>query len=459
MLPFWGRVPITGDEPHYLLMSQSILRDGDLDLKNDYAENRYAGFYERGQLEPQNFRSRQGIIAPGHSPGLAVLILPASALAWIHPAAALWGAWILMSLVAAATGGLCLDTALRLGGKPKASLWIVGALFMGSPFGVQAAQIFPALCGAACLLLAWRGLDLMQGPKKREAFFYLCLGCLALPWLNLRFWYFSVAILALVWWRSAKSSRLAPALCLSSLWIISTGLFAWFQFSHYGSPWPWAMHLSGGTDVVRRSLTARLSTRTGPGLLALFLDPLTAWILHATPLLAFPWALKKLDSDARSRAWPWVVIALGYMVLLSGTTPIMNSHFRYQIPLWILLASPCVAALSGLEKHRPGLLLVWILPPWIWGSLIWVVPWFRYPPRHGPPWPMALLSGSSMDWVSRVLPSFHRWDAGDVACVLAWCVLCVFGLIMTILPPRSPNNLPASLEQKRENTSSQRDKL
>src|SRR6185503_13608863 len=40
-----------GDEPHYLVMAQSLLRDGDLDLQNEFAGREYAAFFA-GTLQP-----------------------------------------------------------------------------------------------------------------------------------------------------------------------------------------------------------------------------------------------------------------------------------------------------------------------------------------------------------------------------------------------------------------------
>ena len=43
LLAFWwsttDRISLTGDEPHYLMVTASVLRDGDLDLANNYAED------------------------------------------------------------------------------------------------------------------------------------------------------------------------------------------------------------------------------------------------------------------------------------------------------------------------------------------------------------------------------------------------------------------------------------
>jgi hypothetical protein len=37
--------PYSGDEPRYLLVTTSLMLDGDVDVKNDYATGRYLGYY------------------------------------------------------------------------------------------------------------------------------------------------------------------------------------------------------------------------------------------------------------------------------------------------------------------------------------------------------------------------------------------------------------------------------
>src|SRR5919201_4441008 len=39
------RATPTGDEPHYLIMTQSLLRDGDFDLRNNYEQKDYLEYY------------------------------------------------------------------------------------------------------------------------------------------------------------------------------------------------------------------------------------------------------------------------------------------------------------------------------------------------------------------------------------------------------------------------------
>ena len=69
-------INFSGDEPHYLLISHSVLKDGDFDLSNNYAKRDYAKILpQKVQISPH--------IAPGtggkysfHSPGLSILLLP-----------------------------------------------------------------------------------------------------------------------------------------------------------------------------------------------------------------------------------------------------------------------------------------------------------------------------------------------------------------------------------------------
>ena len=48
-----------GDEPHYLIITQSLLYDGDLKIENNHARRDYAPYFE-GTLQPGLPRPRQG---------------------------------------------------------------------------------------------------------------------------------------------------------------------------------------------------------------------------------------------------------------------------------------------------------------------------------------------------------------------------------------------------------------
>ncbi len=60
----------SGDEPHYLVMAQSLWREHDLDLRDNYAREDWREF-RGGPTEPHYAAPRRdGRPFPGHSPGL-----------------------------------------------------------------------------------------------------------------------------------------------------------------------------------------------------------------------------------------------------------------------------------------------------------------------------------------------------------------------------------------------------
>src|SRR5262245_15991164 len=77
-----SQVGAEGDEPHYLMVAESLLRDHDLALDQDYAEGRYRAFYRtHDELAPHfRVRGREGRIYSLHAVGLSLLVLPAYAL-------------------------------------------------------------------------------------------------------------------------------------------------------------------------------------------------------------------------------------------------------------------------------------------------------------------------------------------------------------------------------------------
>src|SRR5689334_24111820 len=69
-----------GDEPHYLVIAQSLLTDGDLQIENNHRRGDYEAYYP-GPLKPDYLtRGRNGQIYSVHAPGLPVVIAPAFAM-------------------------------------------------------------------------------------------------------------------------------------------------------------------------------------------------------------------------------------------------------------------------------------------------------------------------------------------------------------------------------------------
>jgi len=72
--------PVTGDEPHYLLIAHSLLTDGDIRLADNYAERDYAPFFAGAWLDPHVTVKADGGWYPVHEIAFAALLVPSYAL-------------------------------------------------------------------------------------------------------------------------------------------------------------------------------------------------------------------------------------------------------------------------------------------------------------------------------------------------------------------------------------------
>ena len=180
-----SRVGPDGDEPQYLMVSESILRDHDLVLDQDFKEQRYLAFFSRPLGPDFRIRGPQGQIYSLHAIGLSVLILPAY---WLSGYA---GASFFMAFLAA-----CLVRELRrfvaalTGDETLAEgvAWLVG---LSPPVIHFAGLIFTEIPAALLLCIGLRTAALGRGPM---ASLVAALCASALPWLNVRYAILAVAV-------------------------------------------------------------------------------------------------------------------------------------------------------------------------------------------------------------------------------------------------------------------------
>jgi hypothetical protein len=149
MIPF----PIDGDEPFYLLMTESMVKDHDLDLANQYRDLAHSATH-RLDLVPQ-YGDRIGPHGERYSrlePFLPLLMVPGFALAGLS------GALLTIALF----GALLVRSTIRLfedeGISDATARQLFPLVAFGPPIVFYAARIWPEVPAAFCFVEAVRGV-------------------------------------------------------------------------------------------------------------------------------------------------------------------------------------------------------------------------------------------------------------------------------------------------------------
>ena len=152
MIPLMLRTPIDGDEPFYLLITESLLHDHDLDLGNQFRDLAHTAS-GRADLVPQMGDRVDGAHVRSHlEPFLSILIAPGYAIG------GLIGALMTMALF----GALLARSTVRLFEDEGISDATTRALFplvaFGPPIAFYAARIWPEVPAALFFVEAVRGV-------------------------------------------------------------------------------------------------------------------------------------------------------------------------------------------------------------------------------------------------------------------------------------------------------------
>jgi hypothetical protein len=359
---------LSGDEPHYLLMAQALIRHGNLDLTEGYQNKTYEEFYHRGVLEPQGLEHVVDGKRYSHHPlGSVLLVLP--------------GFFLLGRLGAALTVALLTALALflslrvlELTGAQGWALRAVGTLgLFSSPFLLFAGLIFPEV-PTACLM----ALTLYFILKKRWFGLGVTLGIFL--WMHNRNVLLVIPVLVfLVWdiWNHPKD-RVQKAKLLTMGFAIPIVLLVLYFRAIYGVWTPLGAHHEPFTSLFQLS-------HFWVGFLGLALDQECGlWFYFPIFAMAIAGGLILWHSKNPLR-YLVVGIFLFYYLFMSfyenlGLTP----GTRYMVgvtPLLLFMLYP------AFEKLKVSLWAILTLLSFACGALInWVlavIPWMRYNKLEG----------------------------------------------------------------------------
>ncbi len=296
----------TADEPHYLVTALSLARDGDLDVRDEFAEGAYRPFHELA-LAPQARPLADGRLVEPHDPLLPAVLAAPTAL----------GGWVLakltLALVAAALAALTLWIAVRRLAVPALTATaVIGVFAASAPLAAYGAQVYPELPAALAVAVA---IAALTGPLRRGGLAALAAAVVALPWLSVKYAPVAAVLAVVGLWLLARGGRRGAALALGGGLAAAALVFLGAHQALYGGVTPYAAgsHFAGGELTVVGSEPDYLGR--GRRLVGLLVDRdfgLAAW--QPAWLLIVPAVAALLARRPRG----WAAVALPLAAGLAG---------------------------------------------------------------------------------------------------------------------------------------------
>lgn len=348
LLPYERTVQRTeSDEPHYLIIMQSLVRDHDLDLKNEYDDADYADFYS------PRLPDRHVIISGASQLPIRDLGLPLLG-AIPFAIARRTGVLVLMCLLTAAFAwrGYRLLRVLTM--SRDASLLAVAAVAFLHPLFTYSTQIYPDVPAALVVLLV---AELLARPPTVARFAAASALLGTIPWLTVRGWLPVVGIGVVVAYqalrplaRGVTRDRIALVAAAAVPFATLVLALAFLDYRLFGIPIP-----NAGYFLIRDAQPV-LVYSPQVGIPGVFLDR-TFGLLSRAPLygLMFFGAVPLLRLARATRSPALVALFLGWLCYLVYIGDIAywwadgSPSSRYQLAT---LAFPMVAVAAGLDRLR-----------------------------------------------------------------------------------------------------------
>jgi hypothetical protein len=169
---------IAVDEPQYLLSAISIAEDGDLDISDELAAQRWRAFHN-AQLPEQTRPLPGGRRVSPHDPLLPLLLaLPMAVGGWL-------GAKLALAVLAGALGAATAWVAVRRFNVPAGIASIAAVMFGASvPLASYGNQVYPEVPAALAVVVA---VGAVTGSLRRGGVWALGAAVVALPWLAVKY--------------------------------------------------------------------------------------------------------------------------------------------------------------------------------------------------------------------------------------------------------------------------------
>jgi len=354
----------TGDEPHYLAISQSLAFDRDVDLSNNYAADQWIA----GDVAPGAHvtTGRGGILRPVHDIGMPLLFAPYVAV--VRPLVGALAPWLPASLlersrvtpetiyrhllsVAMIAVTLVLVAqlfrtllALRVG--PAVAFGATALMALSPPISIHGILFFTEILSALLCLVAFRFIVVDPDDRSwRWSVAGLCVGLLAFVHARNAGLVVALILLAL---RTFQQRRVAaPAAAFGSAAIAMLAIRAGVTYYFWGS-WITTPHATTGAATSLASTFGIAVHRLG----GLLIDQEYGLLIYAPIFLLAPLGALHYQAPRRALVGATAVVAAYLLPIL---LPFINAHgwtggwspaARFWVPVVPLLVIVMAAGLA-----------------------------------------------------------------------------------------------------------------
>ncbi|MCJ7523997.1 MAG: hypothetical protein MUP71_02100 [Candidatus Aminicenantes bacterium] len=387
-------IHLSGDEPHYVMIAQSLVEDGDFDLRNNLENKSYFAFLPveirfHGSIHSGKYHSF-------HLPGLSFLLLPFFYLfkffgglfpgnLYFRLAAALINSFFALGLF------LVLRSAL-----PKKNNDHLFIFFLVTfPLIFQAVHLFPELPAATLLIFAY-----IFG-RDKQRFFLAGMFLACLPWLHLKYSmpaFVLVLFLIVRIWRDkqGKGPRLKQLLFFLTAPTLSLALLGWYSKVFYGSFNPSA--ISPEKNFFAIPLRFKIET-----LFSFFLDQRDGLLIFA-PIFLLVFLVFKKEIRTGIRDFPLLASIFIVYILFHAYTTVRGGYSPAARPTLFVMWIMAVFLTAWRQYARSGILRS--LFSFLAGMTVFATAWIFY-------YPLFLYQPVTRE-VSQRASSFLRFMSSEV---------------------------------------------
>lgn len=347
-------VTLVGDEPHYLAISQSLARDNDLNVFNQYFRDGYREFLRVDKLAAHGTWGKgYKKIYSYHLPGISLTVVPFFFLK-LSPPLLYYLLRAFLGLFGALLAVLVYLFCLRLWRSRQLALFATMAFSLSAPVFFYSFHLFPEVQAMLLVLSAlYLLLFKMNGKDSRALWAGLLLGSTIFWGVKYALFIYPICLGFFIYWLWRKKFR--PALLLIVFPMLFQALFFTYLYSAYGNFSPnsvyYGMLTPEGTRALFETILSKITlTMRWETLLDYFFDQRDGLLLYS-PFYFF--------------AFPGLLLAL-------------KNFRRYRLHLLIALPAVLFIFNHAFSTIRPGYCPQGrYLTPVVWALLLFVLVYYR----------------------------------------------------------------------------------